>query len=509
MRGGLRQRAGRTDLAKGGAVFALAGVVAALVTMVAWSLASPVGASPDDDYHLASIWCARGDKPRDCQSVEGNEQQKFIPLVASGRTICYFGDPAVSAGCQDGLKDRGPDTLTDRGNWTGSYPPLFYQTLSFLTFDDVRASVVLMRIANGGLAVVLLGALAWALPRRRRPLATVPLLVTSVPLAWFVLASTNPSAWAVLGAAVTWPALYGAFETRGRRQVGLCVLAVVGATISAGSRADGGLFAITAVGLVLLMRIRRIRTHLLPTATAVVAVAIAATYFLHAGHSDVLNGAITDQAALPWSRWQLILLNLGGLPVLWLGPFGFGPLGGTGWLDVAFPAVVIASGIAVWLLIVAAAVRQVFPAKLLGLALTALALVVYPLYLLVQTGVVVGQGVQPRYILPLLVMFTGVALLGRRGASLSLTRGPALAATAALTVAHSIALHVQMRRYVTGFDIVGVNLDRDREWWWTFAPGPTLVWLVASTSFAVLAWVILRDTSEVSARTPAGTPQHA
>ena len=26
-------------------------------TGVAWAVSSPIGASPDDDYHLGSIWC--------------------------------------------------------------------------------------------------------------------------------------------------------------------------------------------------------------------------------------------------------------------------------------------------------------------------------------------------------------------------------------------------------------------------------------------------------------------
>ena len=31
-------------------------LAAALVSGICWSLASPIGASPDDDYHQASIW---------------------------------------------------------------------------------------------------------------------------------------------------------------------------------------------------------------------------------------------------------------------------------------------------------------------------------------------------------------------------------------------------------------------------------------------------------------------
>ena len=37
------------------------GVIALLASVfalgVAWAVSSPVGASPDDDYHLGSIWC--------------------------------------------------------------------------------------------------------------------------------------------------------------------------------------------------------------------------------------------------------------------------------------------------------------------------------------------------------------------------------------------------------------------------------------------------------------------
>ena len=30
----------------------------ALIALLAWVFASPIGASPDDDYHLTSAWCA-------------------------------------------------------------------------------------------------------------------------------------------------------------------------------------------------------------------------------------------------------------------------------------------------------------------------------------------------------------------------------------------------------------------------------------------------------------------
>jgi len=38
----------------------------ALIALMAWALASPMGSSPDDDFHLTSIWCANASKTYDC-----------------------------------------------------------------------------------------------------------------------------------------------------------------------------------------------------------------------------------------------------------------------------------------------------------------------------------------------------------------------------------------------------------------------------------------------------------
>jgi hypothetical protein len=228
-----------------------------------------------------------------------------------------------------------------------------------------------------------------------------------------------------------------------------------------------------------------------------VSVAIAVAYFLGAGHSSVLGEGISDQPAAQLSTWQLLLYNTGYLPALWFGTFGYGALGNTGWLDVAFPALVTTAAFGVWLLAVASGVRRMFPVKAWGLAMGLGALVLYPLYLLVQSRIQVGQGVQSRYLVPLMVIFTGLALLGRRGVALRLTKRQAGAASAALGIAQSIALHVHMRRYVTGFDAVSVSLDRDLEWWWPSAPGPTVVWLVGSVAFTIATYVALRSSTRV------------
>jgi hypothetical protein len=113
----------------------------------------------------------------------------------------------------------------------------------------------------------------------------------------------------------------------------------------------------------------------------------------------------------------------------------------------------------------------------------------YPLYILGRTSLTVGQGVQPRYLLPLVVVLAALVLLAGDG---RLTRTQAWSVAGALTVAHAVALHVQVRRYVTGLDVSDVDLSQGSEWWWGWSLGPTTVWLVASAAFAVLAALVLQ-----------------
>ena len=477
----------------------LATCLAAFVALAGWSLASPSGSSPDDDYHLASIWCAQGVDADRCAPVDGEPDQRLLPYLASGAASCFATDFTISGACQDDFTTDDPAVATAHGNWSGAYPPYFYAVLSPFVGSDVSAAILTMRLVNSLIAVGLVAALAALLPRARRPLATLPLLLTAVPLSMSILASTNPSSWSVLGCALVWPALYVAFEVTGWRRNGLAALALVGSFVGAGSRADGCLFVMMSVVLVLILRARHLRSAPLVTGVALACLAIGGAIFLQAGHRAVVADSFgrLDQS-LTFS--QLILMNLALLPSLWLGIFGSGPLGRTGWLDTPFPPLVPMMTIAVWFPLLLQGRKRLFPAKVVGLVLVGAALFVQPMYLLVRSGVLVGQGVQPRYLLPLIVIFTGLCLLDTRGVTARLSPAVYWTAVAALAVVHSVALHIQIRRYVTGLDVSFVRFGDDTEWWWASGPGPTATWIIASIGFAVLTAAVLRQVRVVPDR---------
>jgi hypothetical protein len=117
-----------------------------------------------------------------------------------------------------------------------------------------------------------------------------------------------------------------------------------------------------------------------------------------------------------------------------------------------------------------------------------------PLYLLQLGGFVTGEQIQPRYMLPLMIVLLGTLLVRQDGKPLLTKPGELWFVIIALTLANAIALHTNIRRYTTGMGVQGFNLDSPREWWWLFFPdflGPTLLWAIGSVSFGVLLWALL------------------
>ena len=90
--------------------------VLAFLALSAWAFASPVGAGPDDDYHLISTWCAAGGSP-ECQP--GSEPGTRSMDAGFRDIICYAGKKDVSAECQTAALDAEGRYETDRGNFVG------------------------------------------------------------------------------------------------------------------------------------------------------------------------------------------------------------------------------------------------------------------------------------------------------------------------------------------------------------------------------------------------------
>ena len=60
-------------------------------SLFAWAFASPIGAPPDGDFHMASIWCAQGDRLGMCK-VEKAKDSTQVELLTP-RTFSRYQNP--------------------------------------------------------------------------------------------------------------------------------------------------------------------------------------------------------------------------------------------------------------------------------------------------------------------------------------------------------------------------------------------------------------------------------
>jgi hypothetical protein len=466
------------------------------VTLLTWAFASPIGAAPDDDYHLASAWCVGAIAEETCARSAGHEDTREISGELTD-VACFAGDPHWSAACQDAIfdGDMTDDTVTSsRGNFSGLYPPLYYAAMSVFTSGDVQLSALLMRVFTITLFVGILTALYLLLPTERRPTLVIGWVVTTIPLGTFLLASNNPSAWATIGVGTGWLALLGYFETSGRRRIALGGLYAVAVLMAVGSRDDAAVYVGLTTILVLVYAFRRRGGFWWEAAPpfALGVVVPAVVLLSRLGQRDSVGlpgGTSTADAAAdgpPLSAFGSLANNVMNVPLIWAGTLGEW---GLGWLDTAMPAIVTFSAVMAFVMAGFLGIARTGRRKVIMVGAVVLALWLVPVLVLHRAGDLVGETLQPRHLLPLVVVLGG--LLALDAPATRWRRGQLLVVVAPLTIAHSVALYVNLRRYLTGIDTGGLNLDVDAEWWWNAPFSPMFVWGLGTFAYAALLFLIV------------------
>ena len=462
----------------------------AVLTLTAWAFASPVGASPDDDYHLVSTWCALGGSEA-CTPVADPNLRRVSTAFRS--STCYAMVSERSAACQDevGLELDGPTSVTDRGNFHDKYPGVYYGTMRLFAGDDLVRSAVVMRFVNLTLFVGLATALAALMSASRRQTLLWGWLVSLMPLGVFLIPSNNPSGWAITGVGTAFLALLGWFESAGRRRWALGALYVVGIVMAAGARSDAAIYAAGATVVASLLTWSRqrdwLRRSVLPLGgLVVISVLFFTTNQAGVGADGIAGG---EPSSFTGTSAQLVVHNVFELPYLWTGVWGTWALG---WFDTQLPAVVPWAAMGAFVTVAFAGLGLLTKRKAVAIAGVLAVLVILPVYLLTAGGDVVGSQFQPRYLLPLIVLLSLVLVTASAGSpTVRFTRVQTFGILGALAIANVVALQVNIGRYVAGADQQGFNLSARAEWWWhDLSVDPMAVWLIGSLSFAGLLAVL-------------------
>lgn len=455
--------------------------VACLILGGLWAVSSPVGTSADDDFHLASIWCA-ADDPDLCQLSTDPATgllRARVPAQIVGEG-CFAFKTEASGVCIAALGTNLVDAGTRLNN--GEYPGGFYEVLGTLATPRPWVSVVAMRLATLLLVLGTWALALWASPSLRRS-QVLAWSVTSIPLGLSLYASTNPSAWAVAGLAALLPAavaLYEAPSTQRRLLAGAAMVAAM--LLVLGSRADAALISAAFLMWFALIHTRA-RRQLPAAAFCIVLAVLGVLTFLGAGQKQALTGRLSA-AGEPSRDIALLWSNALDVPSLWAGALG--SQWGIGWLDTRMPGIVWVGSMLIVSGLLFVAAQEVSLRKALLAAPVLGMLFMLPWFTLMQSAASVGSYVQPRYLLPLLLLFVGVMLapLGTRAVSLSATQ-QAIGASVC-TLASSVALHTQIRRYTTGLDLPSPNLDAVVEWWRLPVLTPMGAWVIGTLAGAVI-----------------------
>lgn len=408
----------------------LPGIIALLVavTGIAWAVSSPVGASPDDDYHLGAIWCPPPVDSTGCRitTIDGKKAVGVPQSLEKKNVTCYAFDHDNSAACALAFSDEAPGATL---RWDdGNYPWGYYQFQHLLVGSDTARSVLAMRLVNTMIALALMGAIVLLADTALRLSLGVALVTGWVPMGLYFVTSLNPSSWAMTGTLAFTAGLLGASRSSGWRRWGLDACAAAGAVLACTSRGDSAFYMLVCT-VALAFAVPWSRSLVREAALAVVASGAGTWIMAHTRVAGLnLAGEVENNGL---STLSIAWMNIKALPDYLKGFTGHGI--GPGWNDVSYGGTVERlAGLVVVVVLVVGAWRMSWR-RFLSTGAVMGAICGVPVVIGIRGHFSNVEFYQPRYMLPL---FAVAVLLWITPARADGGRVPAAGARAELRPDH-------------------------------------------------------------------------
>jgi len=203
---------------------------ALFITLICWSLSSPINSHQDEKYHLASIWCADGFSD-DCD-YQGRSESG-VETVLIDANLCTPANTEEtenkrllvhrnSGDCKFEATENEPlqkmsvspnffyETDTQISAWIkpGHSPSVYYRALNFFGSHNKEQSVIQFRIINSLLFVLLVTAFLLVSEQVIRSSALFGLFATFIPHGLFLVSGVTNSSWSYAGCSMSWAFLY-------------------------------------------------------------------------------------------------------------------------------------------------------------------------------------------------------------------------------------------------------------------------------------------------------------
>ena len=199
------------------------------MTLICWSLSSPINSHGDERYVIGSIWCADGYN-ENCLPLGLNKQISGVVSVNLG--LCtpigieetYKRLLVDQNQVQCRYKTRENDSLPDFNstqnnqiesdgyvatNFNQGQHPIYYQKfMNMFASENGALSIVLMRVFNSFMFSFLFTVLILLGVRDMKKSMIISFLSVAVPFTLFQIASINSSSWAITGCSFSWAFMY-------------------------------------------------------------------------------------------------------------------------------------------------------------------------------------------------------------------------------------------------------------------------------------------------------------
>lgn len=319
----------------------------------------------------------------------------------------------------------------------------------------MTTSVLLMRVLNSLIFIAMAALTFFLVANKYRRALVIAVGATIVPLGMFIVASTNPSSWALYSPLFIYLLGRSLVEAQiSRKSWLIAALTMVIAAFAAAARADAAVFVLLAFGLSLwgspkrwLQRPEIWVTGSVMTLTSLLSV-------IGGRQSGSALSGLADSAN--GGGIGLLVKNLLEIPALYTGALGGW---GLGWLDTTPPAIVFASltlllGGITFGAIALKASRKEFVVPIIMFSF----MIAIPLVMSQGAGASIGTFVQPRYVLPLLAL-TLITLITTQSQSFLVSPREVTLGIVIVACANAVSLYINVSRYSTGLSNMAFNLN--------------------------------------------------
>ncbi len=415
------------------------------MTLICWSLSSPINSHDDERYHIGSIWCAEGydddckflGKTNDLVEVAslnlglctpaGIEETYKRALVEQNQVECRYKTRANEL--LSNFKNS-PNSIIESNGFvatdfnTTNYPTTYQKFMSSFISKNTLLSLLIMRNINSILMCLLFIVLLIIAKFEMRNSFILAITLTVIPQGLFIASSINPSSWTFIGSTFSWAFLW--IIVNSERKISLSnFIAFLGwglaSILAISSRYESPLWLILTNLIVLYLHFFTKKNWFRAT-SAFFGVLVVGVFVYQQLGSSTLRSIFPSRTSRFFEPSALAMAIGGGLKTALAAPMRLLGLEDFGWSGNYPPKVVFFGGTALVILVISALTSfKEFRMRMFFLVFALFFLIIcviqvalnptwmYPFYL-IRTGWSYDL-FRSRYFLPILPFFVGVTAL--------------------------------------------------------------------------------------------------